>query len=114
MRAGWNRPGVTRRTVLKGAAAAALATVPLGRYAGRSGITTLAQTPPTRDIRGTRLNLLQWSHFVPRHDEWFDRFVAEWAKANGVEARVDHINPVDVPATIASEISAGAGHDLLE
>lgn len=79
-----------------------------------AGAATLVQTPPTRDIRGTSLTILQWSHFVPRYDQWFAQFLAEWAAENEVEARVDHINPVDVPATLAAEIGAGEGHDLIE
>ena len=88
--------------------------MPAVRSAPRVGAATLVQTPPTRDIRGTRLTLLQWSHFVPRYDRWFDRFLAEWGEANDVETRVDHINPVDVPGAVAAEIGAGEGHDLIE
>lgn len=108
------RHGFDRRTLLKGAGAAVVASLPAFRDAGRSAAATLIQTPTTRDIRGTRLTLLQWSHFVPRYDEWFDRFLAEWGAANDVETQVDHISPVDVPAAITAEIGAGEGHDLVE
>jgi maltose-binding protein MalE len=106
--------GATRRTVLKGAGAASLAGLayPVFRASGRAA--TLKQTPPTRNIAGTSLNILQWSHFVPRYDTWFDQFVTEWGEANDVEAKVDHINTADVPAALAGEISAGEGHDLIE
>ena len=50
----------------------------------------------------------------PRHDEWFDQFVAEWGEANGVTTQVDHVNTADVPAAIAAEIAAGEGHDIVE
>jgi hypothetical protein len=40
---------------------------------------------------GTQLQILQWSHFVPRYDEWFDGFAAEWGSANGVNVTVDHL-----------------------
>lgn len=60
------------------------------------------------------LKILQWSHFVPTYDKWFDRFAKDWGKANGVDVRVDHISIGDLPASAASEISAGSGHDLLE
>nr|MBA2597891.1 extracellular solute-binding protein [Chloroflexia bacterium] len=79
-----------------------------------AGAATLKQTPTTTDVSGTSLSILLWSHFVPRHDEWYDRFVAEWGEANGVTTQVDHINTADVPAAIAAEIAAGEGHDLLE
>jgi len=104
----------SRRSVLKGAGAASLATLayPVFRASGRAA--TLVQTPPTRDVSGTSLSILQWSHFVPRYDTWFDQFVTEWGEANGVDAKVDHVNTADVPAALASEISAGEGHDLVE
>jgi multiple sugar transport system substrate-binding protein len=104
----------SRRGLLKGAGAASLATLgyPIFRQSGRAA--TLRQTPPTRDVSGTSLSLLQWSHFVPNYDVWFDQFVAEWGEANGVETTVDHINTADVPAALASEVSAGEGHDLIE
>src|SRR5438105_13998953 len=58
-------------------------------------------------IKGTTLRILTWSHFVPAYDTAFDKFVAEWGQANGVNARVDHI-PIDqLPTRIASEQSAG-------
>jgi multiple sugar transport system substrate-binding protein len=68
---------------------------------------------PGRRLSGS-LSLLMWSHFVPRHDKWFDKFAADWGKRVGVEVRVDHINTVDVPRRAASEIQAGRGHDLIQ
>ena len=70
------------------------------------------QATPTRNISGTELKILQWSHFVPRYDTWFDAFAKAWGDANGVSVTVDHINTAEVPAAIAAEISAGEGHDL--
>src|SRR5687768_3850043 len=91
---------ISRRNLIKGTGAAALATAlgPASRIAAK-------QSTPTVDISGTTLNILQWSHFVPRYDAWFDQFVQDWATANGVTAKVDHINTADVPAAIAAEIS---------
>jgi len=65
-------------------------------------------------IMGTALRILTWSHFVPAYDTAFDKYVANWGKANGVDARVDHI-PIDqLPTRIAAELSAGAGHDVFQ
>jgi multiple sugar transport system substrate-binding protein len=105
--------GANRRRLLGGAATAALAAAtPFGRSG--AGAVTLRQTPTTTDISGTSLNILMWSHFVPQHDVWFGQFLDEWGEANGVTVNVDHINTADVPTTIASEISAGQGHDIFE
>ncbi|MCP9953318.1 ABC transporter substrate-binding protein [Actinomadura madurae] len=70
-------------------------------------------TAPAKKLSGS-LSILMWSHFVPRHDKWFDTFLADWGKKVGVEVRVDHINTVDVPRRAASEIQAGRGHDLIQ
>jgi len=105
----------SRRTLLKGAGAAGLAAAfPVSRATARTGRATLVQTPPTRNISGTSLNILQWQHFVPRFDEWFEPFLQEWGEANGVEVKVDRVNTAEVPPGIAAEVGAGQGHDIVE
>ena len=63
---------------------------------------------------GTEISLLQWSHFVPRYDEWFDGYAAEWGEANGVGVTVDHVNFTELFSTLAAEIDAGDGHSIVE
>src|ERR671935_2035638 len=58
------------------------------------------------------LRIIQWSHFVPAYDKWFDQFVRDWGVANGVSATVDHIPHLEIPARLAAEVSAKSGHDL--
>src|SRR6266516_1080580 len=59
------------------------------------------------------MNILQWSHFVPAYDTWFDgTFCKQWGQKNNTNVIVDHINLVDLPAKAASEASAQKGHDL--
>lgn len=70
-------------------------------------------TSPAKKLGGS-LSILMWSHFVPRHDKWFDRFLSDWGEKAGVDVRVDHVNTVDVPRRAASEIQAGRGHDLIQ
>lgn len=60
------------------------------------------------------LRILQWSHFVPAYDAWFDAFAQQWGEENGVQVSVDHINIVDLVTTTTSELSAGSGHDIIE
>ncbi len=65
-------------------------------------------------IRGTTLRILQWSHFIPAYDNWFDSvFTKEWGEKNGVKVRVDHIPHLELPARMAAEFAAGAGHDII-
>jgi len=58
------------------------------------------------------LKIVQWSHFVPAYDKWFDQFVKEWGAKSGVNATVDHIPHLEIPARMAAEVSAKSGHDL--
>ncbi len=68
---------------------------------------------PTVKLSGD-LKIVQWSHFVPRHDRWFDPFAQAWGREVGVNVTVDHINQAEIPAKAASEIQARQGHDLIE
>jgi multiple sugar transport system substrate-binding protein len=63
---------------------------------------------------GTELKILQWSHFVPQYDTWFDAFAQDWGKANGVNVTVDHINLAELGAALAAAIDAGEGPTLVE
>jgi multiple sugar transport system substrate-binding protein len=63
---------------------------------------------------GTSLKILQWSHFVPQYDVWFDPFAKAWGDANGVDVSVDHIGLADLPAALTSAIDAGEGPSLVE
>ena len=69
--------------------------------------------PPSTKLSGT-LKVLMWSHFVPRHDTWFDPFAKDWGNKVGVNVSVDHINNADIPVRIAAEIQSGSGHDLIQ
>jgi multiple sugar transport system substrate-binding protein len=87
--------------------------------AGAAGAAALTLAPweagvAPAQIKGTSLRILVWSHFVPQYDTAFDKYVSDWGKRNGVDARVDHINENDLPTRIASESSAGAGHDIVQ
>jgi multiple sugar transport system substrate-binding protein len=81
--------------------------------AGGGNAPEVVFSEPSTSLSGD-LSILMWSHFVPQHDAWFDAFVKEWGEQVGVNATVDHINTAEVPARIASEISAGQGHDLIQ
>jgi multiple sugar transport system substrate-binding protein len=100
--------GVSRRRFLT-AAAAGIA----GAAAGRLIAPWEAGAAPAQ-IRGSTLRILTWSHFVPAYDTAFDEYARDWGKANGVTVRVDHISIDDLPARIASELAAGAGHDIFQ
>jgi multiple sugar transport system substrate-binding protein len=59
------------------------------------------------------LKILQWSHFVPAWDDWFNKtYTVEWGQKNDTKVIVDNINLVDINTRAAAEAQAKKGHDL--
>src|SRR2546426_6704349 len=82
--------------------------------AGGSLLAMLDARQAPAQIKGTTLRILQWSHFTPAYDNWFDdKLAKEWGEKNGVKVRVDHIPHLELPARMAAEYAAGAGHDII-
>jgi multiple sugar transport system substrate-binding protein len=62
---------------------------------------------------GGELNIMQWSHFVPAYDEWFDNtYIKQWGQKNGVNVKVDHVDFSELPTRASAEVAARKGHDL--
>jgi multiple sugar transport system substrate-binding protein len=62
-----------------------------------------------------QLRIIQWVHFVPAYDRWFDNtYTKVWGRRNNTEVIVDHINLTDLPARAASEVASRSGHDLFQ
>ncbi len=101
--------GLSRRGFLKATGTVALAAAGPGLLAACTG-----PASPSGKGGAKQLRILQWSHFVPRYDKWFDGFAKQWGDDNGVTVTVDHIDNADLPARTAAEINAGQGHDLIE
>lgn len=95
---------VTRRNFLKTSSFAA----------GAAGLVPVISAPfVSRALADNKsLSIVQWSHFVPDYDAWFDKFAKDWGEKNKVAVTVDHIPVQDVPARAAAEASAQSGHDL--
>ena len=69
--------------------------------------------PERAQAQQKTLKILQWSHFVPAYDKWFDGiFTKEWGQKNNTNVIVDHIFAREVTARAAAEVSAKKGHDL--
>jgi multiple sugar transport system substrate-binding protein len=61
------------------------------------------------------LKILQWTHFVPDYDKWFDgTYIKLWGEKNDVDVHVDHINLALLFSTGSSEVAAQSGHDLFQ
>src|SRR5213592_1444826 len=83
-------------TLVAGAAATAVGPIIFIRHASAAG----------------QLKILQWSHFVPAYDAWFDPFAKEWGTQHGVEVTVDHVGFADVVPRATAEVAAQSGHDV--
>jgi multiple sugar transport system substrate-binding protein len=96
--------GVSRRDFMKIAGAGGIA-------AGSLGPAFLF--PERAAAQQKTLKILQWSHFVPAFDEWFNKkFAVEWGQKHNTNVVVDNINLVDLNTRAASEAQAKKGHDL--
>src|SRR2546429_1348766 len=60
------------------------------------------------------LKILQWSHFVPSYDVWFDKYAKDWGTAKGIEVTVDHISLAALGTRANAEVAAQQGHDLFQ
>ena len=100
------RSGVTRRSFLTGASAAAGVTA-----AGLEGILRARRAPAY--AQGTRLNILRWVDFIPACDVELKRQAVEAGKALGAEVVFEFINANDLQARITAAIQSGAGPDII-
>jgi multiple sugar transport system substrate-binding protein len=93
--------GLSRRDFIKTAASAAI------------GIGTSVVAPRWAKSAGKTLKILQWSHFVPEYDKWFNNtYVKEWGEKNDTKVIVDNVDMTSLTSRAAAEISAQRGHDL--
>src|SRR5499426_2663411 len=94
--------GPSRRDVVKTAAAAGVA----------ASVGPFFQARPAHAAK--TLKILQWSHFVPGYDKWFNgEYTKAWGEKNGTEVVVDNINLALIESRAAAEVSAQRGHDLV-
>ena len=79
---------------------------------GIEGIVAARRAPAF--AQGTRLHLLQWSHFVPAADVAVrDSRPASSASRPGVEVAIERINQNDIQARATAAIQSGAGPDII-
>ncbi|GIX47474.1 MAG: hypothetical protein KatS3mg131_1685 [Candidatus Tectimicrobiota bacterium] len=94
---------LSRREFLKTASTVALAT----------GVGASIIVPGRANAQRKKLRILQWNHFVPGFDEWFNNtYVKEWGEKNDTEVIVDNIGLAGLNSRAAAEVSAQKGHDL--
>ena len=97
------RSSISRRHLLKtGGSAALLASVAPGIVPSRAR------------AQSKTLKIMQWKHFVPSYDTWFDEtFTKEWGRQNDTKVIVDHVGLGDIINRAAAEAAVQRGHDLV-
>ncbi len=102
--------GLSRRDLLKKAGAGAVAMGAAGAGAPFSFAGPMKYKG--RWLKGD-LSIIQWVHFVPAYDEWFDKtWCPQWGQKNDVQVKVEHIVNTLLDTRAASEVAAQQGHDL--
>src|SRR3546814_14808128 len=56
--------------------------------AGLAAIAAPLLSPRSVFAAERTLKILQWSHFVPSYDKWFDQFALAWGEQNGVKVEI--------------------------
>src|SRR5437762_14360332 len=85
----------------------------LARVSGAAAAFALAPQIVTKRRERT-LRILQWSHFVPSYDAWFDQFAKDWGAAHEVDVTVDHVALADLVTRANAEVAAQRGHDQFQ
>jgi len=84
-----------------------------GSAVAAAGFTSAFLFPQRALAQQKTLKIVQWSHFVPGYDKWFDNtFTKEWGAKNNTTVVVDHIAIGEINARAAAEVAAKKGHDL--
>ncbi|MSO95643.1 MAG: carbohydrate ABC transporter substrate-binding protein [Thermoleophilia bacterium] len=105
----------SRDGVLKRGAAAAFSVAMFGGIANQALGATYGPLKFQKQLASKQLRILQWVHFVPAYDKWFDNtYIKAWGEKNDTEVKVDHINNALLFSTGASQVAAQSGHDLFQ
>jgi multiple sugar transport system substrate-binding protein len=84
-----------------------------GTGALAAGLTAALLVPGRARAQQKTLKILQWNHFVPGYDKWFnDTYVKAWGDHNNTNVIVDNIGLAGLNSHAAAEVSAQKGHDL--
>jgi len=92
---------VSRRNFIKGAGALS------------AGLTTALLVPGRGSAQQKMLKILQWNHFVPGYDNWFNEiYIKAWGEKNNINVMVDNIGLAGLKSRATAEVLAKKGHDL--
>jgi multiple sugar transport system substrate-binding protein len=92
---------------------AAPAAQPTPTVAAASPTPAAPPTPTPVVLKGTKLNILFGTLFVPETQDLMKQQLQEFGKETGVEATIDFINWPDLQPKISAAVQAGAGPDIV-
>ena len=86
----------------------------IGRTALALPSSTFYITTVSAKRKSNSLKILQWNHFIPEYDIWFNtEYVRDWGDKNDTDVIVDNVGMTSLRSRAASEITAQSGHDLV-
>lgn len=78
-----------------------------------AGLSSALIVPGRALAQQKTLKILQWNHFVPGYDKWFNEtYAKEWGAKYNTNVVVDNIGLAGLNSRAAAEVSAQKGHDL--
>jgi multiple sugar transport system substrate-binding protein len=96
---------VSRRQLLSAAGATALV----------AGTASLPFIPKRARAQPKTLKIMQWRHFVPGFDPWFNQtFATQWGEANDTQVLIDNVGYGEISTKALAEVQAQRGHDLVQ
>lgn len=75
----------------------------------------LAPMPRPAGAQSRTLRIMQWRHFIPAYDPWFNEtFARQWGEANDTQVIIDNVGFGEITTRALAEIQAQSGHDLVQ
>ncbi|MDQ3945117.1 MAG: extracellular solute-binding protein [Actinomycetota bacterium] len=106
-----DRRGSRRDFLLLAAGAAASAA--LGGACGSGSDKPKAGSTSAGSKGARSLRIVQWSHFVPAYDQWFDgEYTKRWGEEHDVDVVVEHVPLGELPSRADGEVATRRGHDI--
>ena len=77
------------------------------------GLTTALLVPGRAGAQQKTLKILQWSHFIPGYDKWFNEtYIKAWGEKNDTNVILENIGLAGLKSRATAEVLAKKGHDL--
>jgi multiple sugar transport system substrate-binding protein len=99
------KTSISRRRLLTSAGSTTLA----------AGAVALPLVSRRARAQSKTLRIMQWRHFVPAFDPWFNEaFAKQWGETNDTHVVIDNVSYGEITTRAAAEIQAQRGHDLIQ